>query len=110
MIDWMFITLLIIALLFVLLTIITDYGIFWNVIFILTSIVIFFVLAAAIHEIEVPYTIYNATSGNIETGFHEIHNIQNTYLSYLFFMFAVIMMIYFVAYIYTDAIKKRWMR
>ena len=110
MIDWMFITLLIMAIMFVLLSIITDYGIFWNTIFILTSIILFFVLAASIHEIEVPYQMYNATSGNIETGYHEIHNIQNTYLSYLFYMFAVFMLIYFVSYIYTDGIRKRWMR
>ena len=110
MLDWLFIMLLVIGILFILLSIEFDLGLFWNVIIILTSIIIFFVLAASVKEIEIPYQMYNATSGNIETGHHTYSSSISPYLSYLFMMFGSIMMIYFVATIYIYIGKKSWIK
>ena len=110
MLDWIFIMLLMIAILFTMMSIITDFGIFWNVIFILVAIIIFIILSAGIHELETPYQMYNATSGNIETGYQTIYKPMNTYLSYLFMLFSIVMIIYFVGYIIGPAIYKKWMR
>ena len=74
MLDWLFIILLVIAVLMILLVISTDLGIFWDTIFILSSIIIFFTLGASVMDIESPYTIYNATSGNVETGYHTVQS------------------------------------
>ena len=100
MIDWVFVLLLMMAFIFVGLSILRDNGFFWNTVFILVSIILFLVLAGGIMDIETPYQMYNATSGNIETGYHHFYKVEMVYLSYLFYMFAVIMVIYNVAYVY----------
>jgi len=102
--------LLVFAILFVLLSIEFDFGPYWNVIFILTSVVIFFLLAASVMEIEIPWQMYNATSGNVETGYHTFSSPISPYLSYLFMLFGIVMMIYFVGYILGPAIMKKIMR
>ena len=110
MLDWLFIILLVLAILFVLINIEFDLGIFWNVVLILSSIIIFFTLAASVMYIESPYSIYNATSGDIETGYHITQSTISPYISYLFIFFGAVMMIYFVGYIFVPAILKKWMR
>ena len=63
-----------------------------------TTAVIWLTLALFIIQgIEIPYEMYNATSGNIETG---THNIQTnlTPLAYLFIGFAVVMFSLFATY------------
>lgn len=63
--------------------------------FLLATGVIWLILALFIIQgIEIPYEMYNATSGNIETG---VHNIQTnlTPLAYLFMGFGVIMFVLF---------------
>lgn len=110
MLDWLFIMLLVIAILLLLITIFDDLGIFWNSTFIIISIVIFLTLGASVMDIESPYSLYNATSGNIEEGYHTTQSSVAPYMSYLFMFFAVVMLIYFVAYILGPAIYKRWMR
>jgi len=92
--------LLILAVLFILMSIEYEGHPFWNLICIVLSIVIFFILSLSVHEITEPYQIYNATSGNIETGYQTIHLIENTLLSYIFMGLAVIMMIYFIAMVF----------
>jgi len=110
MIDWLFVTFLMLAFIFVGISILRDNGFFWNTVFMLVSIILFFVLAAGIMDIETPYQMYNATSGNIETGYHHFYLEENIYFSYLFYLFAVIMIIYDVAYVYTYVGKKEWMK
>lgn len=50
---------------------------------------------------ERPYEIYNATSGNIETGTHVFENLYG--ISYWFMLFAIIMFLSFVylAFVYS---------
>jgi len=110
MLDWLFIMLLVISILLVLLSVEFDLGIYWNTVFIIVSILLFFILAASVMDIESPYSIYNATSGNIETGYHTVQSDVSPYLSYLFMLFGVVMVIYFVGYIFVPAIYKKWMR
>jgi len=110
MLDWLFIMFFVIAVLFILLVLTTDFGIFWDVVFILGSIIIFFTLSASVMYIESPYSIYNATSGNIETGYHTLQSDVSPYISYMFIFFGAVMIIYFVGYIFSTAIYKKWMR
>ena len=110
MLDWIFILLLVIGIILVLLIVFEDFGIFWDTTFILTSILIMFILAISVMDIETPYTLYNATSGNIEEGFHSLQSTTSPFISYFFMMIATIMMIYFVGYILGPAIYKKWMR
>jgi len=110
MLDWLFIMLLVLTIILTLMSIEFDLGIFWNITFITISMILWLLLAASIQEIEIPYQMYNATSGNIETGYHIFSSPISPYLMYLFFMFAAIMLIYFVGYILGPAIMKKWMR
>ena len=81
MIDWIFIVLLMIALLFTILSIVTDWGIYWNVVFIIGSTILYLALAGGVMSIETPYTIYNSTSGNIEEGFHTTQSNVSPYMT-----------------------------
>ncbi len=110
MLDWIFIILLMMAILFTILSIVTDWGIFWNVVFIIGAIILFFTLGGGVMDIETPYTMYNSTSGNIEEGFHTTQSSTSPYISYVFNFMAIVMMLYFVGYIFYPAIKKAWMR
>ena len=74
------------------------------------SILLWFLLAASIQEIEIPYQMYNGTSGNIETGYHVFSSPISPFMVYLFMGFGAIMTIYFVGYILGPAIAKKWMR
>ena len=46
---------------------------YWNIIMTFISGILFLVLAGMTSVIETPYEIFNATSGNIETGFHKYY-------------------------------------
>jgi len=111
MLDWMFIMLLVICVLLTLMIIEFDYGIFWNSTLTMIGIVLWFVLAASIMQIEIPYQIYNSTSGNIETGYHMFTSPISPYLVYFFMLFGIIMMIYFLGYILVPIImRNKWVR
>jgi len=106
MIDWMFLVLIIVAILFLLLSIEYQDNKFWCVTFILLDTVIWFLLAAAVMNIEVPYEMYNATSGRIETGYHTLMTFDNTVMVLFFAMFGIIMMIYGIGYVLGPVILK----
>ena len=110
MLDWLFIMLLVLAILLVLLSVFENFGIFWDTTFLILSIILWFTLGASIMDIESPYTLYNATSGNVETGYHTVQSSVSPYLSYLFMFMGAVMIIYFVGYILGPAIRKKWMR
>jgi len=110
MMESLFIILFVLAVLFMLIAIELDWGIFWNTAFILTDIVLWFLLAASIMQIERPYEIYNATSGIVETGYHNFASPISPYLTYLFALFGIIMMIYFVMFIFYEISKKKWLK
>lgn len=98
MLDWMFILLLIMAVLFMLLSVEKHEDFFWCITFSLVDIVLWYILSGAVLEIEVPYQIYNISSGAIETGVDKITTETNIALTNLFQMFAFIMMVFSVVY------------
>ena len=110
MLDWLFILLLVFAVIILLIVVTNDFGVFWNTVFIMIDIMVWYLLSASVMVIEIPYEIYNVSSSQIETGYHTFTSPISPYLVYFFMMFAVIMMIYFVGYILGPAIYKRWMR
>lgn len=110
MLDWLFMMLFVVCIILTLLCIEFDLGIFWNTGFITMSIILWYLLAASIMQIEIPYQMYNGTSGNIETGYHTFSSPVSPYIVYLFTAFGSIMMIYFIGYILGPAIAKKWMR
>lgn len=66
--------------------------------FTLLSAIIWLILALlTIQGIEVPYEMYNSTSGNIETGVHTIQTNLDP-LAYLFMAIGIIMFILFFTF------------
>lgn len=64
---------------------------------IITAVLWLVIALFMLQGVEVPYELYNATSGNIESG---MHNIQNNLmpLSYLFMGLGAIMFMLFVTF------------
>jgi len=56
-------------------------------------------------EIEIPYQMYNATSGNIESGYHVFTSPISPFITYLLAGFGVIMTIYLVAMVFDKYIN-----
>ena len=69
-----------------------------HITFTILTTVMWLVLALLLLQgIEVPYEMFNSTSGNIETGVHVIQN-NLVPLSYLFMGFGAIMFLLFVLF------------
>ena len=107
MLDWIFIMLLVIAVLLILMSIEFQENGFWCLISIVLSATIFYILALSIMEIEIPWQMYNATSGNIETGYHTFSSPVSPFLVYIFAGLGTIMMIYLVAMTYDKYMEFR---
>jgi len=71
-----------------------DYPVYWCLMLTLLDTIIWFLLSGATYEIEQPYQMFNATSGNIETGIHIVTSKVSVEISYFCMMMAVIMMAY----------------
>lgn len=76
---------------------------------IMTSVLWLIIALFMLQGVEVPYEMFNATSGNIESG---VHNIQTNLdsLSYLFMGLGAIMFLLFVTFameMFTDYKKMR---
>ena len=110
MLDWLFMLFLILAIILFFVSIAQDLRVFWNTTITIIDILLWYILAAAIMQIEIPYQIYNASSSQIETGHHTFTSPISPYIMYFFYMMATITFIYFVAYILGPAIYKKWMR
>ena len=94
MLDIIFIILVFLAIL-LLFYAISERGIAWT----LMDSVLWLILGVLLLQgIEVPYEMFNATSGHIETGIHLIQN-NLTPLSYLFMGIGLIMFILFISFI-----------
>jgi len=95
MLDWLMIIFVIMGILFLLIAVekMKEHDWFWSFIFVLLDTVIWFILAASILEVEVPYEMYNATSGQIETGIHTVTSKVAPEMVYFFQMMAVIMFV-----------------
>lgn len=100
----MFIIILALAFIFMLLAIEFE-DTFWKNVWILLDIVLWFFLAVSVMEIEIPYQFYNATSGQLETGYQVFTGKVGVYLPYFFVMFASIMMVYFVKVIFGESLE-----
>lgn len=99
MLDWLFILLLIAAILLILMAIEFRDELFWGSTFTLLDIFLWFLLAASVLEIEVPYQAFNTTSGAIETGTHIVTSKVAPEMVYLFDGIGAIMLIYFIGYV-----------
>ena len=76
---------------------------------IITAILWLIIAVFMLQGVEVPYEMFNATSGNIESGVHTIQTNLDP-LSYLFTGFGAVMFILFVTFameIFTDYKKMR---
>lgn len=105
MMELMFIMLLVFAILFIVFAIEFEHNSFWNLISIVLSAVLWFILALSVMQIERPYEIYNASSGVVETGYHTFTSPVSPFISYIFMGMGVIMMIYLFAMTYDKYIN-----
>ena len=96
MLDWMFVCVLILAILLMLMIIMFEDDIQpqWLIGLVILDVMIWWSLASGQFEIEQPYQMYNATSGQIETGYHIFSSKTSPALFYIFLAPGVIMFIY----------------
>jgi len=97
MLDWLFIMLLVIAVLLIIMSIEYEGNPFWNLITCILSTVLWFILALGVLRLDTPYQIFNSTSGNLETGMHSYTVPGDIYIAYIFIALGVLTMIYFIA-------------
>jgi len=107
MMETLFILLLIFAILFIIFAIEYEGNPFWNLVSIVLSSVLWFILALSVMQIERPYEMYNATSGNIETGYHVFTSPVSPFITYIFVGMGIITMIYLVAMVYDRYMEYR---
>ena len=101
MLDWMFLILFIVAILFIILSIYVDESeSFWKITFIVLAAAIFFILALSNLNIETAYPAYNETSGLTEMKYDPYIGETGLYLSYLFGLFGVLCMIYMIVLLF----------
>jgi len=75
--------------------------------FLLMDSILWLILGALLLQgVEVPYEMFNSTSGNIETGVHTITTNLDP-LSYLLQGIAVIMFLLFIIFIVEDYLENR---
>ena len=105
MLEWFTVMLIILAFMLMLLGIdkFKEKNYLWSFTFTLVSTVIWYILAASIMEAEVPYEMFNATSGNIETGVHVYTSKVAPEMVYFFMMMAVINLIFTVLQVFVVA-------
>jgi hypothetical protein len=108
MLDVLWILLFITA--FVLIIIIADleyheYPIYWCLMLTLLDVILWFLLAGAVFEIEIPYELYNISSGAIETGTHTFSSKVSPEVSLFCTMMAISLMGY-SAYAFLSSFKE----
>lgn len=93
--DWMFMLFIIIAVIFILLSIMVDENEpYWKLLFIVLATVVWFILALSNLNIETAYTYYNSTTGITEMGYSPYIDESSTYMTYFFGLMGVLCMIY----------------
>jgi hypothetical protein len=104
MLDIIFILFNIIAFLFLFIGIEHETEhVYWNIIMMFFSWLLFLVLLAFSTNVEIPYEMYNATSGKIQTGFHIYYTNQ---LMLVYFMFFIATFAYFFDLIFHQQLMK----
>ena len=71
-----------------------EYPFYWGTLLTLLDTVIWFLLSASVFETEIPYTMYNATSGNIESALGIVSSKVSPEMSYFCLMMAMAMFVY----------------
>lgn len=107
MILTLFIILLAVTILIMLISIIRTIDVFWDSTLILTDVILWFILAASVIQLEMPY-IAILNDNTIVSGVEDIITESSIYLSYLFELFAIIMIIYWVKYVFGPAFFSRF--
>jgi len=101
MLDWMFMLFVVIAVIFIFLSItLSENEPFWKILFITLSSVMWFILALSNLNIETPYTLYNSTTGITEMEYSPYIDEGSLYLTYFFGLMAVLCMIYLIVLIF----------
>lgn len=100
MLDWMFIIFFILAVLLMILAIENEDHPYWNIVSSSLSAIFWLILSLSQMEIEIPYQLYNATSGNLETGYHLFTSPMSVYLVYIFIGMFWVMIIYTIVCIF----------
>lgn len=103
MLDWMFIIFFIIAIFFIILSImLPEEEAFWKILFVVLPMILFFVLALSNLEIETAYQTYNSTTGNVEVAYDKYVSESNTYMSYFYMLMGSLCGIYLVILVFQD--------
>jgi hypothetical protein len=76
---------------------------FWNIIMTMWSWILFLVLLAFSTSIEIPYSMFNATSGFVQTGYQ---NYQTGVLIYIYFAFFIPAFVYFLDLVFHKQLIK----
>jgi len=100
MLDWMFVILFVFGILLILISIGNDDNPFWNLTPLVMAIPLFFILGLSNMEIEIPYQMFNSSSGMIETGIDVATSKISPWLSYLFMGIGIVLMIYLIAMVF----------
>ena len=115
MIDWMFAIFLLMAFILIILIITYHDDAFWGGMFTVLDIIIWFILAVTVFQIESPSYTYNNTTGVMQPTLSRYVSIVSPEMMYFFYMMAIIMTVFFVAYfmfapLYELATGKKWNR
>lgn len=71
-----------------------EYPVYWCIMLSLLDIILWFILAASVAEWEEPWTMFNATSGNVEYGMNIVSSKICPELTYFCMMMAGVMTLY----------------
>jgi hypothetical protein len=84
-----------------------DDHVYWNAIMIFISWVLFLWLSATSTAIQIPYEIYNSTSGAIETGYHVYYTGD---LMLVYFACFIVTLMYFLDLVFHVQLVKLFKR
>ena len=90
----MFILLFLLGIILLLFSVELEKHPFWNLAAGFMSSIIWLILSLSQMEIEIPYTMYNASSNAIETGSQVFSSDISPYLVYFFFGLFVVLQVY----------------
>lgn len=106
MLDWMFMLFMLIGIIFIIMSLVTDEKeAYWKILFIVLAATIFFILALMNLNIETPYSYYNETTGVTEMAYDPYIDESSTYLSYFFGLLGCLCMFYMVILIFDTYYK-----
>ena len=103
MLDWLFAMLLVMAILFLMLSIfMPEKETYWRIMFCVLSMTVWFLLAFYNLDIETAYPCYNSTTGNTTLVFNTYLDDKAIYLTYVFSMIGLLCIIYLLILIFGE--------